>query len=356
MTVEPASLCWVTGLMTERRDGLTWEASFAKLPALQYVVSDGGTGLLKGLDLVRAARRRDGETRPLDQCLDVFHTVREGRRALRLTWRRVAKVMEQAVAQDRVVARRGRNGQSCKGHGASAAATWSRAERIWDQALAVEAAWDQARGALELFTAAGRLQDRPQAEAILAEALPRLRGTEWAKTRRLLSRPESLAFLDRVQAGLRELSLDPAVLEAILELEGLSRQRDRSAEDSVAAAVRRGRVLVRTVQLARADPDWPESATRVRHVLRNAWRASSLVECLNSVARMQQSRHRRMTQGLLDLKRLYWNLRRFRTGRRRDQTPYELLGVALPALDWWELLKLSPEQLRQHLSAQRVGE
>ena len=56
--------------------------------------------------------------------------------------------------------------------------------------------------------------------------------------------------------------------------------------------------------------------------------ASSLVECLNSVARMQQSRHRRMTQELLDLKRLYWNCRTFRTGRRQKQTPYAYGGCA----------------------------
>ncbi|MHB1426741.1 MAG: hypothetical protein ACYC3I_26595 [Gemmataceae bacterium] len=56
-------------------------------------------------------------------------------------------------------------------------------------------------------------------------------------------------------------------------------------------------------------------------VLRQAYRASSLVDCLNSVARMQQSRHRRMTPRLLALKRLYWNSREFGTGRRRKQTP-----------------------------------
>ena len=81
------------------------------------------------------------------------------------------------------------------------------------------------------------------------------------------------------------------------------------------------------------------------------WRASSLVECVNSVARMQQARHRKMTQGLLDLKRLYWNLRRFRTGRRKDQTPYGLLGLKLPDLSFWEFLKLTPEELREQLSA-----
>jgi hypothetical protein len=67
---------------------------------------------------------------------------------------------------------------------------------------------------------------------------------------------------------------------------------------------------------------------------------------------MQQARHRKMTQGLLDLKRLYWNLRAFRTGHRRGKTPYGMLGVQVPSAKWWDLLKLTPEQLRHQLSAQ----
>ena len=93
----------------------------------------------------------------------------------------------------------------------------------------------------------------------------------------------------------------------------------------------------------------------VRGVLGRAMRASSAVEGLNSVLRMGQARHRRLTQGLLDLKRLYWNSRAFRTGRRRGKTPYELLGLALPASDWWELLRLSPEELRRQLSAPTIA-
>jgi hypothetical protein len=38
----------------------------------------------------------------------------------------------------------------------------------------------------------------------------------------------------------------------------------------------------------------------VRQTLDGARRASSLVECINSVARMRQARRRRMTQELLD--------------------------------------------------------
>ena len=107
----------------------------------------------------------------------------------------------------------------------------------------------------------------------------------------------------------------PDVLSALLDLEGLHRQPGRLS------AATRAWALARTVQLSKSCPDWPEQAGRVRAVLRGVWRASSLVECVNSVARMQQARHRKMTQGLLDLKRLYWNLRRFRTGRREDRTP-----------------------------------
>jgi hypothetical protein len=109
--------------------------------------------------------------------------------------------------------------------------------------------------------------------------------------------------------------------------------------------------LVRTVPLTTACPDWREDARRVGAVRRGVWRASRLVECVNRVARMQQARHRKMTQGLLDLKRLYGNLRRFRTGRRKDQTPYGLLGLKLPDLSFWECLKLTPAELREKLSA-----
>ena len=106
----------------------------------------------------------------------------------------------------------------------------------------------------------------------------------------------------------------------------------RGAEAGGRATATRAWALARTGQLAKACPDGEVPAKRVRAVLRGVWRASSLVECVNSVARMQQARHRKMTQGLLNLKRLYWNLRRFRPGRRTAQTPHGLLGLKLPQL------------------------
>jgi hypothetical protein len=344
MVVEPESLCWMAGRMVKARDGVTWAEEFARLPALKAVVRDDGTGLGKGVKLERARRR--AEALPdLDDTLDVFHTLREGGRALRKTWGAAARALDRAGAAQKGFDRRARQGQSRQGHGAPMNRLWRQAERLWDQAAAAEAAWKRARSAFEFFTPDGRLNDRAEAEAIVAETLPHLGGAAWAKTRRLLLRRESFTFLDQVQERLAELGSAPDVLSALVDLEGLRRQPWRLS------AATRAWALARTVQLTKACPDWRDEARRVRAVLRGVWRASSLVECVNSVARMQQARHRKMTQGLLDLKRLYWNLRRFRAGRRKDQTPYGLLGLRLPDLSFWEFLKLTPEELRKQLSA-----
>jgi hypothetical protein len=347
MVVEPESLCWLTGRMVEARDGVTWAEEFARFPALKAVVRDDGTGLGKGVKLERA-RRRAAHLPDLDDTLDVFHTLREGGRALRKTWGAATRALERADAARKGFDHRARQGRSRQGHGAPLNRLWRQAERLWDQATAAEMAWKRARSAFEIFTPEGRLNDRAQAEAIVAATSPHLGGAAWAKTRRLLLRRESFTFLDQAQERLAECGLAPDVLSALLDLEGLRRQPWRLS------AVTRAWALVRTVQLAKACPDWRHEARRVRAVLSGVWRASSLVECVNSVARMQQARHRKMTQGLLDLKRLYWNLRRFRIGRRKDQTPYGLLGLDLSDLSFWEFLKQSPEELREKLSAMQV--
>ena len=93
-----------------------------------------------------------------------------------------------------------------------------------------------------------------------------------------------------------------------------------------------------------------ESYKRVSRVLSRVVRASSAVECVNSVVRMHQARHRHLTQELLDLKRLYWNCRTFVWGQRRGRCPYEHLGLRLPSYDPWELLQGDPEELTQKLS------
>jgi len=140
--------------------------------------------------------------------------------------------------------------------------------------------------------------------------------------------------------------------QAAVRVEGLRRQPEALREEGPSAAARRGVLLAAGLVLSLGGASGAEALAQVRGVLAGVWRASSLVEGINSVLRMQQARHRKVTAGLLNLKRLYWNCHQFRTGKRRRRSPYELLGVVLPAVPWWELLQWSPEQLRTYLSRQ----
>ena len=96
--------------------------------------------------------------------------------------------------------------------------------------------------------------------------------------------------------------------------------------------------LVQQAVCHKEDANGRESYGAVSRVLRRTVRASSAVECMNSVLRMHQSRHRTASRGLLGLKRLYWDCREFREGKRRRHSPYELLGLRLPSYRFWDLL------------------
>ena len=98
--------------------------------------------------------------------------------------------------------------------------------------------------------------------------------------------------------------------------------------------------LVQKILVKKMDPNWRASYRKVAAVLSRTVRTSSAVECMNSVLRMHQSRHRTLTQGLLDLKRLYWNTRVFRGGKRKGYCPYEHSGLKRSCYDFWSLLQV----------------
>jgi hypothetical protein len=98
--------------------------------------------------------------------------------------------------------------------------------------------------------------------------------------------------------------------------------------------------LVQSVVCHKRDANWRESYQRVARVLRQKVRASSAVECMNSVLRMHQARHRMVTQELLDLKRLSWNCRVVREGKRCGRCSDEHLGLKLPSDHFWSGLQI----------------
>jgi hypothetical protein len=336
--VEPASLVWFVGQRVGRLSGSAWADVVAAWDALELAVADAGVPLQAGI--ARAQKRRqDQGAVPLDCSLDVFHTLREGQTALAGAWKRLEQdweAYERAEAQKRHVQQQGIDARAAAGN---VRRVWKKVVESFTKYEALESAWKQAKAALGVVRPDGQLNDRAWAESQIAAALPALAGPAWERARNHLRRAESLTFLDRLHAELAALGIAPELLAALVPLWWQRRPRPgTSRTESVAGAQPQAHRL--QVQRCRAlDRDWRQGYRRVAAVLRGVVRASSAVECLNSVLRMHQSRHRTVTQPMLDLKRLYWNTRAFVQGQRAGKCPYELLGLVVPSNEFWELLK-----------------
>jgi hypothetical protein len=351
MVVEPESLCWLRGQRTEPVNGAVWAQELGQFPRLEQVTRDAGSSLSKGMAELNRQRHEQGLSPVADQ-LDHFHTLREGGRSVgrpARAARRAWAALETAEA-DRAGCRR--QGEPLTASSNRVRACWPKAEKALEVWHEQERVWDQTKAALQLFTPEGELNTRTRAESLLATTLPQLPDKEFGTAKRLLQQPQTLTYLDEVQRQLGALPVPVEVRQAAVRQEGLRRHPELLQGNSACAAVGRGVLLVCAVVLAKAGEVGQQAVQGVRAILRSSWRASSLVECVNSVLRMQQARHRKLSQGLLDLKRLYWNSHRFRTGRRRGQSPYQRLGVAWPeGVRWWEVLKWPPERLRNEVSA-----
>jgi hypothetical protein len=352
MTIEPESLCWLGGRRADNRSGETWVSEFRALTVAEQVTADGGQGLRKGVALVNAERRQAGRPALSDQ-RDHFHIIHRARRACRGVRFQAVQAFQRAERAQAIYDHAGRIGKPRSAmQGRLLNQAWALAERAMDRWTAQDAAGHRLQSALQLVTPDGALNTRARAEAEVQSVLATQTqtGDDWARARRLLT-SQAFTFLDRVHDQLAALPVSADLRQVAVRLEAFRRRPEARQGNTPAAAAARGVFLVANVALRLAGDAGAQAFRRVRDVLDGAWRSSSLVEGVNSVVRMHQRRHKRLTQGLLDLKRLYWNLRPFRAGKRKGMSPYRRLGLTLPQDDWWALLKLTPEPLQQKLSA-----
>ncbi len=354
--VEPHSMAWVAGQRGPDRKGETWFALLKPWSSLERVISDAGTGLEKGVRLFNKARVEVTEGAPVgvpvSVGLDTFHTLYEMQKVLARYWKRAESLLEAACKADREVDKVKRKGRDARSASARARAAWRRAEESFDRAVLAEAACEQVRAALALFRPDGELSDRVWAQHQIDDALAILSAQEWDKARRLLHDPRTLSHLDGLHNSLEQAVAEPQLREALCRLWYWRSQLGRLQ------GLRRARVANLVALQERLcqqlSKDWEQASAQVAQIITHTVRASSAVECLNSVLRMHQNRHRYVSQEMLDLKRLFWNCRRFTHGKRRGACPYQLLGLDLPTYNWWKLLQMDPEELRQHLSTQEV--
>ncbi|KAJ3050541.1 hypothetical protein HK102_012280 [Quaeritorhiza haematococci] len=326
------------------RSAATWERRLEPFDRLEFAVSDAAKGIAAAV--ARTAAARDDGAPPLEHGLDLFHTAMEARRVLGRLWRAAEGPWARADEVEAHAAELRRRGIDSRGRNPAVAAARRRATAAFEAVERREQAWRRVRAAFDLFGPDGRLNDRVRAESEIEAALPELGGPEWGKVRGFLRDRRSLSFLDRMHRRLADAEPDARRREAMAW-----RWWGRHGRPRLAADPRLAPILARAWR-GPLDAEEQASYDRVASVLRDTSRASSAVECLNGVLRMQQSRHRRMTQPMLDLKRLYWNCRPFRSGPRKDARPYETLGLTLPTFDFWEILQADPARLAQTLSTQ----
>ena len=331
---------------TADRKAETWKARLDPFSRLEFAVSDAAKGIAAAVEQVAEGRRGSASAPALGHGLDVFHTVKEAHTVLARQWRQAESAWVEAETADAKVDRAQERGIDARGPAGPARAAWRKATAALERVDSLEKAWRRARAALELFRLDGQLNDRANAGAEIAAAVAGLPGPEWKTVRDFLLDPRSLASLDRMHQRLATAEPRPEWREAMAWRWWLRRRRPAVTANPLTGLVH---------GVARQRPlvgQEPASYVRVAAVLSGTVRASSAVECMNSVLRMQHSRHRRMTQPMLDLKRLYWNSHPFRSGPRKDACPYRSLGLGLPTFDFWELLQANPAELTQELSTQ----
>jgi hypothetical protein len=336
--------------------GATWRQALAPWTQVEAVVADGGSGLRNGLAQVQAERAAAGGP-TLETGLDLFHIKQEAQRVLRVLWAPVAQAWECAEKADAVLTAKRWHGHKGPAQTAAHAANraWRKAYQRFVAYERQEQAWRRLETAFALYRPDGQPNDRAAAQADITAALTDLVDPVWDSVRNCVRDQRSLTFLDQVQRGLAAAEPRAEVRAALVELWRLRHPGRRGRGPQLAEALRQALALVQALVCRGLAADWPQAYRKVAAVLGGVVRASSAVEGMNSVVRMHQARHRQLTQRLLDLKRLYWNCRRFVAGKRRHNAPYQLLGLALPTGDWWELLGMDPDALRQLLSPSYVA-
>jgi hypothetical protein len=341
--VEPRTLMAVVPEPAENRQGQTWQRTLAQYPNLEHVVSDQATGLAKGVEL-------DG--RPLTHQYDLFHFKRELRRELRWLEARCYDEMEAVERARKLIAGRrmlsSAQVQAAVEYRERAAALDRQLEAFdWAEVIVAYmeeafAPFDERRGCLRSFATA---------QAIVDEVLALLGEVREVNTRNLAvliegARSGLFTFLQLLEEKLARLPVRWRIIEGSRRAlcDDLARcwhwrsraHRSRKCQRKYLLA------LVHLTHWRRRVENLTEIDRGVCAALDEVVRASSAVECFNSIIRPYVSVKKHLSRGFLALIALYWNMHPL--PQRGGRTPFELSGVNVGSSDWVEVLE---EEMRR---------
>jgi hypothetical protein len=336
--IDPQTLLATVPQAAENRKGETWQAVLEQYPNLEFVVSDQASGLRKGVNACG---------QEIAHQYDVFHFKREIGRWLRGQEARCYELMEQ-VEQARGLTEALRLLESAR---VQARIEYRQKAAALDERLLafdwVELIIDYLNESLTAYDARRReIRTRAGAEAMINEVVELLKEVKLINTKPLISmiegaRPGLLTFLTVLEKKLQQIEVRwryvtgcrRAAFNAIARAwhdRDYAHQSRRGQRAYLAALCELGHWSRRIENFSEVDQEVSEALDQVV-------RASSAVECFNSLLRPYVSVKKHLSQGFLALIALYHNTRPLK--QRGNQTPLQLAGVDLGDDDWVRLIE-----------------
>jgi hypothetical protein len=336
--VDPDSMAVGACERSQDRTGESWHAVLSHFPNLDYIISDQAKGIARGIYL------RAGTSGTIQHQRDLYHFLVEVSRTTRRLETGLEKLLkaEEQTWQDWIKGR----------------IYVKTVEKIDATVMRQLEFMEQYYQALELLdfafspmTSDHQVNAREHGCQILSDVIQRLKSLPELGIDdlvKILDKRASgcLVFLDQLQ---RELSVIPVELgedsqftaEEIRELAiqevCLEHAMADDPSDEVFCAYRDLWGKIRS--LKKLVPAFLQVVSAARRILYHPKRASSLVECYNSILRPIQQVKKQVTQEFLWLKALHHNMKTFKQGRRKGKSPFQLLGVGFGNQDWIGLLE-----------------
>lgn len=339
--VDPDSMSVGACERSQDRTGESWHAVLSHFPNLDYIISDQAKGIARGIHLTA------GAPGTMQHQKDLYHFLIEVSRTTRRLETCLGKLLkgEEQVWQDWI-----------QGH-----VYVKTVEKIEATVVRQLEFMEQYYQALELLdfafspmTSDHEVNTRERGRQILLDVIQRLRSLpessllgidDLVKTLEKRA-PGCLVFLDQLQ---RELSVIPVELgedsqftageirELAIQEVCLEHAMADDPSDEVFCTYRGLWGKVRS--LKKLMPAFRQVVSVVRRILYHPKRASSLVECFNSILRPIQQVKKQVTQEFLWLKALHHNMKTFKQGKRKGKSPFQLLGVGFGNQDWIGLME-----------------
>ena len=341
--IEPVSGAVLDVMRWPWREAEDWALWIGAWPALRLFISDLGTDLVGAVPLVNASR-------------DVA-IVHQGDHFHENSWwtEKIFEPLsrrEQYRADAALVVWEGATRVEGPGRRVSAAtveaaeARRARAEEDFYEAVRLEELFQKL---LAPLSPEGGLWTDARVEDLLAEfaqetkALPEKYAT---RVRKHVHRHRTRWCAHRVLWDLIDVALRPEaqatrvdVLQAVVALRWARLRHQRATDWADAREAQVEQDGLRTWLAARCS-NLDEVIAAANSLIEHPRRSSSLVEAINSRLRVLQMVHRNVSDTLLALVAMAWNLSPKREGKRRGPSPYARLGIdfADDTRPWYEIL------------------